>query len=202
MYKRTIIPSVFDSANATGFCICVLFLVVVLFSFVNPVNKIYSCNNGEVSFVSDAPLEVIKASSKEMKGAIDATNRTFIFTVDANSFHGFNSGLQREHFNENYLETTRYPKATFQGKFIEDIDFNANGTYEIRAKGTLDLHGIKQERILKGAITIRGDEVSIHSQFTVLLEDHDIKIPRVVYQKISPEIAVTIHADLKPMAPK
>lgn len=137
-----------------------------------------------------------------MKGAIDAANRTFIFTVDANSFHGFNSGLQREHFNENYLETSKFSKAAFQGKFIENIDFNTDGNYEIRAKGTLDLHGIQQERILKGTITIRGDEVSIHSQFTVLLEDHGIKIPRVVYQKISPEIAVTIYADLKPMAPK
>ena len=174
-----------------------MLLFVAFYSFETPANKIYTCSKGTVAFTSNAPLEIIKAASEEMTGAIDATNRTFLFSVDVNSFHGFNSGLQREHFNENYMETNRYPKVTFQGKLIEDINFEAEGNYEVRAKGILDVHGVKQERILKGTITIHHDVVTIHSQFSVLLEDHNIKVPRVVYEKISPDIDITINATLK-----
>jgi polyisoprenoid-binding protein YceI len=160
---------------------------------------VYSCDNGHARFISYAPLETIEAKSNELKGALDPVNRTFLFTLNVNSFRGFNSGLQQEHFNENYLEAAKYPKATFKGKFIENIDFTQDGGYEVRAKGILSLHGVEQERILKGTLDIGGEEIKIKSQFTILLEDHNIKIPRVVYQKIAPEITVTIEAMLKPM---
>jgi len=166
-------------------------------SFTLPQKKIYSGNNGAVSFISDAPLEVIKAQSGELKSAIDTEDRSFLFTVSVNSFHGFNSGLQREHFNENYLETVKYPKASFVGKFIEDINFSRDGTYDVRAKGILDVHGVKQERIIKGIMRVNGSEIRIESDFSVALEDHNIKIPRVVYQKISPQIDVTMIATLE-----
>ncbi|MEO6167924.1 MAG: YceI family protein [Chitinophagales bacterium] len=189
--------------DRTYICSGFFALMIVLCSYVNHDERIFSCNKGSVSFLSDAPLESIKAASQELKGAIAASNRTFLFSVDVNSFHGFNSALQQEHFNENYLETTIYPKVSFQGKFIEEINFNTNGIYQMRAKGMLDIHGVKQERIINGTMTINGDAVIIDAQFTVLLEDHDIRIPKVVHQKISPEIMVSIHAQLKPVtAPK
>lgn len=174
-----------------------LIFTLLLLSFVPAPEKIYNCSKGMVSFISEAPLETIKASSEDLRGAIAATSRSFLFTVEVNTFHGFNSGLQREHFNENYLETSSYPKMSFQGKFIEEVNFEVNGTYEVRAKGILEIHGIRQERILKGTVVVRGDMLIIDSQFTVLLEDHDIRIPRVVYQKILPEISVTMHAEMK-----
>lgn len=155
---------------------------------------IYRCGNGQVSFLSDAELEKIRATSSELKGAIDASGKTFLFAVDVISFKGFNSGLQAEHFNENYLETSKYPKVSFQGKIVEDVDLSKEGSYEVRAKGMLDIHGIKQERIIKGSIRVSGNTLTLDSRFTVLLEDHDIKIPRVVYQKIAPEIQVELHA--------
>lgn len=160
---------------------------------------IYRCNHGKVSFLSDAPLEQITATSNELKGVIDTEGRTFLFSVEVSTFKGFNSGLQAEHFNENYLETSRYPKVTFQGKIVEDIDLTKDGTYEVRAKGILDIHGIKQERILKGIVAVSKDKLTVDASFSVLLEDHDIKIPRVVYQKISPEIVVTLHAEMERM---
>ena len=177
--------------------LCIYFLLNISAS--RKADDIFTCTNGKIDFISDAPLEVIKAASQEMKGAINAEQKTFLFSVNVNSFVGFNSGLQRVHFNENYLETVKYPKAVFEGKIIEELDTGTEGVYEIRAKGNLDLHGVKQERIIKGTITVKGNELTIHSQFNVLLEDHNIKIPRVVYQKISPEILVTINAVMKPV---
>lgn len=175
------------------------FFVAQAFSFLTKPNTgiIYRCSNGNVSFLSDAPLEDITATSKELKGALDTEGRTFLFSVEVSTFQGFNSGLQEEHFNENYLETSRYPKVTFQGKIVEDIDLTREGTYEVRAKGMLEIHGIRQERIIKGTITVHNERLTVDASFAVLLEDHDIKIPRVVYQKISPEIVITLHAEME-----
>lgn len=175
-------------------------IFMLLSAFTGAGDRIYNCNQGVVSFVSAAPLETIRATSKELKGAVDVTNRTFLFTLHVNTFHGFNSGLQREHFSENYLETSQYPQVSFKGKFVEAYDFAANGSYDIRAKGMLEIHGVQQERIIKGKVTIRGDVLTIDSKFPVLLEDHNIRIPRVVYQKISPEIQVTLHAEMNLMS--
>ena len=86
-------------------------------------DSIFRCDNGKVSFKSDAPLEVIKAKSAKLRGAIDPANQSFAWTVEIKTFEGFNNPLQREHFNENYMESKRYPKASFVGKIIEKIDF-------------------------------------------------------------------------------
>ncbi|MCB0376383.1 MAG: YceI family protein, partial [Sinomicrobium sp.] len=121
----------------------------------------YLAENGRMHFKSDAPLELIEATSAELKGVLDTEKGSFAFSVDIPTFQGFNSPLQREHFNENYLESKRYPRATFVGKIIEEVDFFAPGSYEVRAKGVLDVHGVKQERIIKGQLNVTKDGISI-----------------------------------------
>lgn len=158
---------------------------------------LYKCENGKVSFKSDAPLELIQAKSKKLRGLIDPEKQTFAWTVEVKSFEGFNSPLQREHFNENYMESKSYPKASFTGKIIEDVDFQKNGTYSIRAKGKLTIHGMEQERIIKGEMEINGDKIRVQSSFTVPLSDHNITIPKIVYQKIAEVIEVTVDAELQ-----
>ena len=157
---------------------------------------IYRCENGKVSFLSDAPLEVIHAKSNKMRGAIDPEKQTFAWTVDVKTFEGFNSPLQREHFNENYMESKKYPKASFAGKIIESIDFQKDGTYSVRAKGQLSIHGIEQERIIKSQLEVAGDKIRVQATFTVPLSDHNITIPKIVYQKIAEEISVTVDAEM------
>jgi YceI-like domain len=160
---------------------------------------IFSCNDGIASFISYAPLEVIKAKSNHMRGAIDPGARTCLFVIRVNTFQGFNSGLQQEHFNENYLESEKFPEASFRGKLVEDVDLRKDGTYAVRAKGMLTLHGVQQERIINGTIEVKSGTMHIHSQFSILLEDHNITVPRIVHQKISPEMEVTIDAILRPV---
>jgi polyisoprenoid-binding protein YceI len=151
---------------------------------------------GTVAFVSDAPLERIEASSTLLKGIVDASSKTFAFTLDITSFQGFNSPLQRVHFNENYMEADLYPVATFSGKFIEDIDLLSDGAHEVRVKGKLKIHGVEKERIIKGSVTIARGTMRIQSIFSVLLEDHNIRIPRVVYQKIAKMVTVDVAISL------
>lgn len=160
-------------------------------------DNIYISREGSVDFTSDAPLEIIKASSDQLQGAVDLDKRTFAFVVSNASFKGFNSPLQQEHFYENYIESHKYPRSSFEGKIIEDYDLTVDGTYQIRAKGILSVHGEEKERIIKCKFVKKADIISVESDFHVPLEDHNIKIPRIVYQKIAEVIEVRVNAKLQ-----
>lgn len=157
---------------------------------------IYRTSKGQISFRSDAPLEIITASSTEFKGIIDPAALTFGFTVPVATFRGFNNGLQQQHFYENYMETSKYPDATFTGKIIEHIDLTVPGTYNVRAKGQLDIHGHPQERIIKVTLVSDGNQIHAKTSFVVPLVDHQIEIPKIVNQKIAQEIKVDVQASL------
>lgn len=160
--------------------------------------QVYEVHAGFVKFHSDAPQELIRAESNALRGAVDVKKNTFAFRISIATFQGFNSPLQREHFNENYMETALFPEGSFSGKIIEDIDASQDGVYEVRAKGKLKIHGLEQERIIKAQIVTRDGKMVITSDFTVTLADHNIKIPRIVYDKLSPVINVSITATLLP----
>lgn len=172
------------------------YLILLPFLGFSQGGVLYVTNSGKVHFTSDAPLEIIKASSSSMIGAVKSTDKSFAFSVLVKSFEGFNSSLQRTHFNENYLESDKYPKITFEGKIIEDINLMKDGTYNIRGKGKFSVHGVTQERIIPCKLIINNGNLSISSNFTVFLDDHNIKIPAVVNQKIAEEIMVSVNIEL------
>ena len=155
----------------------------------------WKAENGKAQIKSDAPLEVIKAESNALKGLIDPATKAFAFTLRINTFEGFNSEIQQVHFFENYLEQKKYPQATFSGKIIEDIPFSTPGTYSVRAKGNLEIHGVSRERIIRGTLTIKKGSAHVESSFLVPVSDHGIAIPRIVKQKIAEEIAVIMDID-------
>ncbi len=173
-------------------------LVFALFQPLEKVEKtVFKTENGAIEFTSQASLELIEAHSKRLRGAVDVENMTFAFSVEIRSFEGFNSPLQKEHFNENYLESKKFPKATFAGKLIEQPDFDQKGPQTVRAKGKLVVHGIERERILKVSIEPKtGGKMAVRASFSVTLDDHDIAIPKIVNQKIAEEINVSIEAVL------
>jgi polyisoprenoid-binding protein YceI len=175
-----------------------LLLVSLLFSAHFVFGQIYMCKDGLTKFTSEAPLELIKAQSNKTIGVLNTADKNVAFSVNIESFDGFNNGLQKEHFRENYMETHKYENATFKGKIIEDIDLGKNGTYTIRAKGIFNIHGTEKEKLVKVKVTIKDKEILIETNFEVPLEDHNIKIPKVVNQKIASVIMVEVKANLKP----
>jgi len=175
-----------------------LVLITVFQISTSLAQDIYVVSKANVNFTSDAPLEMIEAESNKLTGILKISDRSFVFRVPIKSFEGFNSSLQRTHFNENYMESTKFPHTVFEGKIIEEIDFSTPGTYNIRAKGSFTSHGIKQERIIKCKLIIAPNKITVSSKFTVLLEDHNIKIPTVVSQKIAEEILINIELELVP----
>ncbi len=172
-------------------------VAIVSYSF-RDIKSLYSTKTGKVSFVSEAPLEIIKASSNKLAGILNTKDKSFVFKVSMKSFNGFNSPLQKVHFNENYIESDKYSDAKFKGKIIEDINFKKDGSYKIRAKGKFSIHGVEQPKTIRCKMIIKGKEIRISSSFQVHLEDHDIKIPTIVNQKLAEVITVKIKTSLKP----
>lgn len=176
-----------------------LFFYLFLFCFHSKVSLAqsrYTTEKGRIDFTSSAPLELIKANSNEVLGIVDAERNAFAFSVAMRSFQGFNNPLQREHFNENYVESKKFPKAAFVGRIIEDLDLSVAGVYEVRAKGKLEIHGVTQERIIKGTLEVKEQRLFIKSSFTVLLEEHQIAIPKIMRQKIADEIRIKLEVEL------
>jgi hypothetical protein len=157
---------------------------------------VFTIRKSQVSFVSDAPLELIKAKSTQLRGVLEPDKRVFAFVIPSNSFEGFNNPLQQIHFYENYIEASKYPEDSFKGKIIEQINFNNDGEYQIRAKGGLIIHGVEQERIIKVKIRLSKGVMYATSDFSILLQEHNITIPRVVYQKIAEEINIHVSMEL------
>lgn len=160
--------------------------------------RYYVTENQTVEFISEAPLERIHAHSEKLSGILDLQTRKFLFQVPMESFYGFNSPLQREHFNENYMESDQYPKARFDGKIIEEIDFSKNGTHRIRAKGKLYIHGMERRITVPCKLTINDETMEVSSSFSVQLSHYGIKIPRVVSQKLSEVIDVQTQITMRP----
>jgi len=178
--------------------LCLFVLITAAFAFKKQPAQLYQITSGKISFRSDAPLEVINASSTDLLGLLDIAKKNFSLKIDVHSFKGFNSPLQKEHFNENYMESDKYPYASFNGKIIEDVDLSVDGTYQVRTKGTLTIHNVPQERIIKTDITVKQKVITVHTNFTVLLSDHNIPIPTVVNQKLANEIKVEVNAGFEP----
>lgn len=164
------------------------------------IGQTYLCKDGNTKFTSEAPLELIKAQSNKTVGGLDIITKSVAFSISIESFEGFNGGLQKEHFCENYLETDKYKVATFKGKIIEDLDFTKNGTFTVRVKGTFNIHGTEKEKIIKSKFIIKDKEIMVETSFEVALDDHNIKIPKVVNQKIASIIKVDVKVNLKPKA--
>ena len=159
-------------------------------------SQIFKCKDGITKFTSEAPLEMIKAQNNKTTGAIDFATKNVAFMVTISDFNGFNGGLQKEHFLENYLESEKFPKSTFSGKIIEDIELK-NGTYSVRAKGKFNIHGVEKEKIIKVKIIIKDKVIDVESDFDVPLDEYNIKVPKIVNQKIASVIAVQVKATLK-----
>jgi hypothetical protein len=176
--------------------IAISLILFLLLSSLGKQEEFYFTDSGTVIFSSQAPLEYIQASSNELTGILNITDQSFSFTVPMVSFFGFNSALQRTHFNENYMESEKFPNSTFKGKIIEEVDFTAPGTYHVRAKGLLNVHGMDADRIIRCSLQVEAGRIRVESEFTVPLEDHQIKIPSIVQQKIAEVIDVSIQFEL------
>jgi polyisoprenoid-binding protein YceI len=148
-------------------------------------------------FTASTPLEKIDATSKGGTLVVDAASGALEAAVLVKGFI-FEKALMQEHFNENYIESDKYPRAQFKGKLVnaQAVQWGRDGTYPVTVKGVLSIHGVDRERDIPAEITIKGGKISARSEFDVVVADHDIKIPSLVADKIARVAKVSIQANL------
>jgi polyisoprenoid-binding protein YceI len=140
---------------------------------------------GQISFHSNAPEEKIEANNYQVSSILTSAG-DLIFQVPIKSFE-FKQALMQDHFNENYLESDKYPKATFKGKILnmEKLDLKKDGKYVIEVEGELSMHGITKKITTKGQLEIKGDKITATAAFPVALKDYNITIPKIAKEKLA-----------------
>ena len=172
-------------------------LLIIIFSFFNfslEAQKM-TIKSSTISFFSDGLLEDITAVNTASQAILNLVDGAFVLRIPITSFE-FPNQLMQEHFNENYLESDKFPVATFKGKLNRTFEMGriTNTTFE--AHGELMIHGIAQERIILVDISDEKKGVKVRGKFDIALEDHDIDIPSLLFQKIAEVIAVDIEIHL------
>lgn len=160
----------------------------------------YVGKNGSITFFSETPVENIEAKSIETASAFDAKTGDLIVQIPIKSFR-FEKSLMQEHFNENYMESDKFPKATLKGNIFEaeKIDYKKDASYKVVAKGKLTIHGVTKDVTIPGTLKVSNGKISIDAKFNVRCEDYKIKIPKLVMVKIAEEIQVTVSSILSPI---
>ena len=173
--------------------------LLLLLSFQTEAQR-YITKTGKISFFSDGPLEKIEAKNNKVNSALDTKSGMFVFKVLMKSFV-FEKALMQEHFNENYVESDKYPLSVFKGKItnIKDIDFTKEGSYNAEVEGSLTIHGKTNPVKANGKFIVSANSVNGKSSFTIKLADYNIEIPGVVAGKIAEEILISVDIDLKPL---
>lgn len=154
---------------------------------------------GKIAFFSDTPLEKIEAHNNSATSVIDLETGRMEFAVLIKAFQ-FEKALMQEHFNENYMESDKFPKAVFKGQItnMDEIDLTKEGEYAVMVEGDLTIHGVTQPVQTEGTIKVEEGQMKANSSFTVLVADYEIEIPGVVRDNIAKAVRIDVEMDYKP----
>lgn len=168
-------------------------ILLAWFTFYQAGQDIYTCKNAKINLFSSAPIEDIEASSTNGVSVYNPGTGELAFSVPIRSFH-FPKSLMEEHFNENYMESDKYPRASFKGKIQEHFDLSKDGNYPVTATGEFEIHGIKQTRTIAGNLKVNNGVLTMTSEFMVKCADHHIDIPQIVFHNIAENIRIRVAA--------
>jgi hypothetical protein len=161
----------------------------------------YFSKTGKISFYSDAPLEKIEAHNTTASTVIDIEAGSMEWAVLIQGF-SFKKALMQEHFNENYMESGKYPKGKFKGKIdnIDKVDFKRDGEYPVTVSGELDIHGVTRPVTAQGVIKVADGAFSASSKFRIKIADYNIGVEKHLIDNIAKEVDITVQADYKPLS--
>jgi hypothetical protein len=180
-----------------------VFTVLLLGLFLSVNAQKYMTKNGYIGFFSSTPLENIKADNNQVASVIDISTGEVVFQVLIKSFK-FERALMEEHFNENYMESEKFPKSTFKGKIsnLSTVDLSKPGQYDVTIEGDLNIHDVTNRISAKGSISVVSGGINANSKFEVIPGEYKINIPGVVRNKIAKAIEVTVAMKYTPMENK
>lgn len=160
----------------------------------------YITRNGFIQFFGETQFETIKADNNQVASILDTQTGEIVFQALLKSFH-FEKALMEEHFNENFVESDKYPKAVFKGKISDpsSVDFTKNGVYHVQVEGELTLHNVTKKITEPGTFEVSDKGIEAKSEFKVKPEDYNIEIPSVVRNKVAKEMDVTVDMKYSPL---
>lgn len=174
----------------------VTLLLTVVSASAQPV---YMSKSGTISFFAGTAVEDIDATNEKALSFFNTETGEVVISIPNKEFH-FRRSLMEEHFNENYMETEKYPKSEFKGKInnIKSINFTEAGPFQASVTGQLSIHGLSKERTLDVAIRKDGTRLIAETKFKVLLEDHKIDRPKILWEKIAESVEVNANLVYEP----
>lgn len=160
--------------------------------------QLYTTRSGFVGFYSKTPMEDIKAENRQVYAAVDLSKKSIAFSMLLKGFL-FRKELMQEHFNENYVESDKYPRATFSGTFTGDVDPTNQSARIIQVRGSIVLHGVEKAFTTPATLAIKNGVLSGQAKFQLLPQDFNITIPSLVRDKIARQIDVAIAITCTPL---
>ncbi len=155
----------------------------------------YMGKNVKVRLFSSTPVEDIRAVNVKAVAVLVSKTREIAMQVPIRGFE-FDRKLMQEHFNENYMESDKYPFAKFKGTIDQQIDFSRDGAYDVKVTGILSVHGVDKPRTIPGKVVVNGGSVQISADFQVACADHRIKIPTLIITKVAEVINIKLDGQL------
>ena len=173
------------------------FVLFMSFSCLSAQGKFFT-KKGNVTFKSDTPIEVIEGVNKTSTFIVDSESGKLQIAILIKAFQ-FEKALLQEHFNENYMESSKFPKATFKGQInnIADIDLRKDGIYDAKISGKMTIHGVTNEIDVDGTFTVEDGEITGKSAFVIAVADYGIKIPKLVRENIAKEVSTNVFVQLE-----
>jgi polyisoprenoid-binding protein YceI len=177
----------------------IVILLLSVISITAGAQSLYMTKAGKVSFNSRSSVEKIEADNNEVSSVINTQTGDMVFAILLKSFH-FDRALMEEHFNENYVESDKFPKSTFKGKIsnLSAINFTKDGNYPAVVEGDLTMHGVTKKVSSNGTLTVKAGKIAAYAKFSVKLKDFDISIPSLVADKISQDIDIIVDCKYDP----
>ena len=181
------------------FSACLGFLLLISHGGLRAQDK-YFTKKGKVYFNASAKMEKVEATNRSAISVIDTKTGNIQFAVLLKGFE-FEKALMQEHFNENYVESDKYPKAEFSGLVLNnaDIPYSQEGNYTAKVKGKLTLHGQTKEVQAEGKITVKNGSLTLNAEFIILLSDFKIDIPNLVKDNISNDTKISVDCLMEPL---
>jgi len=175
--------------------------IAVLSTVVLQAQEKFYTKTGKILFkCTKSLLEKIEATNKSGTCVLNAKNGNLQFAIMMKGFE-FDRALMQEHFNENYVESSKFPKAEFKGQITNnsDIDYSKDGTYTAKVKGKLQIHGETKDVEAVGTINVKEGKVVTAANFAIQLSDFNITIPTLVADKVSNTVNISIDCSLDPL---
>ena len=177
-----------------------LTIIVLTISAVSFAQDKFYTKTGSISFFSRTTLEDIDAHNRSVTCVLDTKTGNVQFSVLMKGFE-FKKALMQEHFNEDYIESDKYPRAEFKGQITNNnsIDYTKEEVQQAKVKGQLTIHGQTNEIETDGTVSIKNGKILIASEFPVTVADYKITVAAFAKSKVAKTINVKVSCILEPL---